>query len=255
MCQTIVQQGGRLKLPEQEADLPLFAEIVLDAANLSRVGRGDPAKFTLGDIRSFGDEAVATKIRTRIGMPDQFGDVMLELTLAAWHIAEGHQVTPLERDGWPDISVQVPGVDRPVYVECKRLTSVGAKTLKNRINKANKQLRAVDHRNYGTMVIDVAASVGTNQSSDEPPPAVQTVLDAAQNIISGPKNRAVGRIVVTWLGTDIRQNGALTTVFLTRHIAQLDHGAAERLEPLPPLNLFAGQTMVLALVKTPRGSA
>jgi len=139
------------------------------------------------------------KIRSRVVNPEQFEDLMVELAFDAWHKSRNHTVIPWEKEGLPDLKLQIPGVDVPILVECKRLRSSLKNRLSKVISKANSQIKAAQEPCYGVVVLDVSTPVGvTEVENDELPNQLQDICSIVQSALSGKKNRLVRMAILVW---------------------------------------------------------
>jgi hypothetical protein len=250
LCTEILKQGGTIRWPKQREDLPELAALLLDSVSFVTISEGSLHDLRLGDITGYGGDSVQRKIESRLPDPRQFDALMLELSMAAWHQSKGHHIRPMEKEGLPDLRVSLPDIEFPVYVECKRLTTSSKWGIQKRIRLANKQLRAVDEESYGVMILDISGSVGPVESiSDEMPARVKTIIGYAEQAISGPKNRSVSRVIVSWDDTDIMgEPPARTSVFLRRNTRHLEHEPVEGVTQLRLGNhLFQGNTVFFCL--------
>jgi hypothetical protein len=225
--------------------------MLLDSTTFVTISGGDPGNLRIGNLSGYGDDAVQRKIRSRLPDPRQFDALMLEISTAAWHQSQGHHIKPLEDEGLPDLRVAIQGIDLPLYVECKRLTTSSEAGIQKRIRYANRQIKAVGDPCYGVVILDVSGAVGAiTNLSDEIPKAVRTILHYVDGALTGPKNRSVSRVIVTWDDMGIMgQPPERTSVFLRRNIKHLNHDPVDGVLSLPgEIELFQGQTVFYALV-------
>ena len=250
LCLSLLQQGGVIRWPAQKGQLPLLTRMLLDSAAFVRVSGGDLDLFRLGDLRGYGDAAVQRKIGSRLNDPSQFEDLMVELSIAAWHQFEGHKVTPSEADGWADLRIDIPSLDLPLLLECKRLKSATSGRLRKDITKANKQIKQVGIDAYGTALLDVSDAVPPRDSlSDETPPEVQLILETIGAALHGPKHRRIGRAIVVWDDVGILgEPPNRTAVFLRRRFTNVEHGPDPDVCILPATaRTFQGSTLMLGV--------
>lgn len=251
LCRTMLQQGGVIRWPTQRQELPILASMMLDAAAFIRVSDGDLQAFSLGDLSGYGDAAVQRKIQSRLNDPNQFQDLMAELSLAAWHQFEGHAVTPYETDGWPDLKVVFAADDLPILLECKRLHVTSSTRLAKQITKANRQIRHAQIAAYGIVALDVttALSGGLRELSDDIPEEIALLVEPVRAALSGPKNRSVDRVLLIW--DDVGMLGdppKPTAIFLRRRFLVVDHEPVAGVRSVPQTaRTFQGNTVMLAL--------
>lgn len=250
LCTTILMQGSTIRWPTQKDDLPELAVMLLDSATFVTISRGDLGRMRIGRLSGYGDDAVQRKISSRLRDPAQFNALMLELSTAAWHQSKGHHIKPLEDEGLPDLQVVIHGVTLPIYVECKRLTTSSEAGIQKRIRHANRQIKAVGEPCYGVVILDVSGAVGPIKSlSDKIPEAVRTILQYVERALTGPKNRSVGKVIVTWDDMGIMgQPPERTSVFFRRNMKHLNHDPVDGVLSLrDEIELFQGQTVFYAL--------
>lgn len=249
LCSKIVSQGGIIKWSEQGHETPLLAEAILDAITFVTVSAGDVQQMQLFDLSGYGDSAVQAKLRSRINNPSQFKHLMVELSVAAWHQGIGHHITPFEKEGWPDIRADAPGFEYPVFLECKRVEVLSNQRIAKHIQNANRQIKEVGTSAYGVAVLDVTGAIGSKLApiSDEKPPEIVQLIDAAREAISGPKNRCISRVLLIWDESGIFGNPPeRTSIFLRRNVASIDHDPLVGVIMIPPeLPLFGGNTIEL----------
>jgi len=116
LCKKIIEQEGIIQFPEQNERLHEIGRIVLDSYILVALTEGDIQQLKLGSLDLYGDETVQKKIRSRITDPEQFEDLMVELYVAAWHKTKSHAIDPIEKEGYPDLKVEIPNINIPVFI-------------------------------------------------------------------------------------------------------------------------------------------
>lgn len=234
--------------PQDESALLAHLSFLLDAYTLITISGGDVDSYAMGNLSAYGSDEVQQKIRSRLPNPLQFGPLMLELSLAAWHKSKGHAVKPLEVENMPDLRVRANGLDLPLYVECKQLTSSSKNTIGRQVKEANRQIRSVTEKSYGVAVLQFAHLATTGVFSDDSPSSIVAAASLVQRALSGPKNRAIGAAILTWddylvLGSPPER----TALFLRRHFLRVDH-TDDGVRRMPPdAELFEGSTVALAL--------
>lgn len=226
LCVKLLQQGGSSRWPTQKAELPLLATMMLDAFALVKISGGDLQTFSLGNFSGYGDEGVQRKIKSRVNDYHHFQDLMAELSVAAWHQSEGHSVIPFEKEGWCDLKIVFAADDLPILLECKRIHVPTITRLAKHITKANKQIRQTCMAAYGVVVLDVTMFLSKSEQvlSDETPREIAAVVEPIRAMLSGPKNRSIGRVLLTWdeagiVGTPPDR----TLAVLRRSIRAIDH--------------------------------
>lgn len=199
----IIEQEGMVRFPEQKEELHKIGRIMLDSYILVALTEGDPQQLKLGSLDLYGDEAVQKKIYSRIKNSKQFEDLIVELYVGAWHKTKNHIVEPMEKEGHPDLRVEIPDINIPIFIECKHLWTDSKRRLRQRIRKANEQIKkAADEikiPSYGAVILDVsipvaARQVENNNLSDK----LQEMIDVVQSALSGQKNPSIGTAILVW---------------------------------------------------------
>ena len=203
LCKKIIEQGGSIKFPEQMEQLHEIGRILLNSYILVELTEGDLQQLKLGSIDLYGDETVQKKIHSRIPEPEQFEDLMIELYVGAWYKTKSHFVEPMERKGCPDLKIEIPDIDNPVFIECKHLRTLSKNRLQTVIKKANKQvknaIKATGIPSYGVVILDVSTPIIVQQvENDNLPPTLQEIIETVRSILSGEKNRSIGAAVIVW---------------------------------------------------------
>jgi hypothetical protein len=251
MCVAIMRQGGAVRWPQQRDDVPLICRMVMDALTFITLSGGNIQELRLADLASYGDARVQAKLRSRIDNPVQFEELMVELSLAAWHLNRGHRVTPFEEEGWPDLRVDVEGFTCPILLECKRVKIPSPRKLAKHIWKANAQIKKVGIQAFGVVVLDISAAVGNKivPLTDDVPPIVMEVMEAVRQAISGPKNRSVGAVVVTWdKYSQVGEPPQPVVICFRRPFQIVRHEQVEGVTVIPSnLPLFEGSTFAFML--------
>ena len=196
VCSTILNQKGIIHYPYDKELLFDIARISLDSLIISNTISPECSEY-------YSDIDVYEKIKSRIAIPTQFEDLMIELYTGAWYKSKNHVVVPLENTGYPDMQVEIPGTSDLLYVECKHLHTTSHARLRKVIKKANNQIKkaASDNTNesYGTMVIDVSKSLPNIQQEDgSKPELIKQFEQITQSALGGHKNRSVGAAILVW---------------------------------------------------------
>jgi len=252
LCKKIIEQEGIIRFPEQKERLPEIGRIMLDSYIHVALTEGDIQQLTLGSLDLYGDKTVQKKIRSRITDPKQFEDLMVELYVAAWHKTNNHAIEPIEKEGYPDLKIEIPAIDIPVFIECKHLWTDSKNRLQKVIKKANKQLKKAAKEikipSYGVVILDVSIPVAAGQvENDNLPDKLQRIVDVVQSALSGKKNQFVGAAIIVW--DDYMQLGKppdRTLIAYRRRYKRVTHRSPNL--PIPEdLPLFEGYTTIYGL--------
>jgi len=257
LCKKIIEQGGMIQFPEQKEKLPEIGRIVLDSYIHVALTEGDIRQLKLGSLDLYGDETVQKKIRSRITDPNQFEDLMVELYVAAWHKTKNHTIELIEKDGYPDLKIEIPAMNIPVFIECKHLWTGSKNRIQKVIKKANNQIKkAVKETgitSYGAVILDVSIPVAAGQvENDNLPDKLREMVNVVQSALSGKKNRSVGAAIIVW--DDYMQIGNppdRTMLAYRRRYKRVSHTSPNL--PIPEnLPLFEGYTATYTLHWAPR---
>jgi len=257
LCKKIIEQEGMIQFPEQKERLHEIGRIVLDSYILVALTEGNPQQLKLGSLDLYGNEVVQKKIRSRITNPRQFEDLMVELYVGAWHKTKNHTIEPIEKEGYPDLKIEIPCISIPVFIECKHLWTSSKNRLQEVIKKANKQIKKAAEEikipSYGTVILDVSIpAVAGRVDNDNLFDKLQEMIDVVQSAISGGKNRSVGAAIVVWDDYMIIGNPPNSTlVAFRRRYKRILH--KNPISAIPRnLPLFEGYTTTYWLRWTPR---
>ena len=257
LCKKIIEQGGIIQFPEQKERLHEIGRIILDSYILMALTEGNPQQLKLGSLDLYGDEAVQRKIRSRITNPEQFEDLMVELYVGAWHKTKSHTIDPIEKEGYPDLRIEIPNINIPVFIECKHLWTGSKNNLQDAIKKANKQIKRtakeIELPSYGAVILDVSVPVAADQvENDNLSDKLLRMVDVVQSALSGEKNQSVGAAIIVW--DDYMLMGKppdSTLVAYRRRYKRISHRNPNL--PVPEnLPLFEGYTIPYWLHWTPR---
>ncbi len=253
LCNTIIQQQGVIRYPEQKNELSNLGKIILDSYILLQISQGNFKKFLLGSLSNYGDLAVETKILSRITEQTHFESLMLELCIGAWHISKGNKVSPLEIEGYPDIKVEFSNTKIPAYIECKRVETKTLRRISDVIRKANNQIKRVDEDAYGFVVLDLSTPVSAGKvDNDTLPHTLSERLLVIKSALSGKKNRSIGAAIVVW--DDFMELGKppeKTLIAFRRRMLRIDHSKPRRIVPRK-MKIYEGNTVELFINWTPR---
>lgn len=257
-CKRIISQNGIIKFPEQESELPMFAQILIDSAILITITEGNLQKLNIGSFDKF-TKPVKDKILNSLKHPTQFDEILLELSIAAWHLMEKHKAELLQIDGYPDVKVNIPKIMLPLYFECKNITSENASYLQQNIDykliEANKQLKSVSESHYGIVVFNVTKPIKLERAkSDKYPIKITEIIDLIKNHLSGSEYSSVGSTILIW--DDYMKIGDppnRTLIAYRRRFERIDHVPIPGCLSVPQnIDLFKGFTSEFSLNWTQR---
>lgn len=198
LCKRLIDQKGIIKFPQPKNEFLEIARVSLDSAILSKITGSDMKKLNLGAL-NYGDETIQEKIRSRVVDENQFGDIMVELSTGAWYISQGHNVTPLEKEGFPDLRVEFKNSSIPAFIECKHLRTKTERRLIDIVRKANSQIKKVEESCYGVLLVDASLPVSADTvTNDELPKKVKNYESLLRKTLCGNKNKSVGSVILPW---------------------------------------------------------
>jgi hypothetical protein len=181
----------------------------------------------LGDFANCGDETVQKRLRTAIRDPDQFFDELVVVSCAGWHLSRGHRVAITQKEGMPDLALEIPRWQLPIQAEGKRIRKGDTYSpLKCAIQKANTQIKNAGQRCHGLVYLDVTdrvASVSFEIGNDSPPNEIVAIQHEMQRLLNQHYTSVSGVILLWKYYTILQMNdgGALCLVryksLLVRH--------------------------------------
>lgn len=250
LCEEVVKRG-KVDLRGPRENLQTFGRILLDTLIWATVTRGDHTRFSLGPLSAYGDDAVVTKIRSRIGDSNQYDDLLVELSEASWLLGRGYAVVATESPGMPDLRAEVASQELPVYVECKHLKVITQNAVSSHIRKANKQLKRPEEDHYGVLRMHVQGDF-TGELGDDIPDEIADVMLFVGRAVRGEKNRSVSAVIVSWDSyvTTAEEIGR-PMIILRRHCETIVHNSPNA-RPLPAdLEMFGGYTTMTMFTPSP----
>jgi len=199
LCCDLIQQG--IRYPDHVDALPIITMMMLDNYALLECSHGNVDKGIFGKLSCYGHVNVLKRIRSEITNPEKFGDVMVEMTYAAWHLSRGHQISPAHEQGTADFTINIPGFPFPVFTDCKR---VKKNTNDNRfhdiIKKANKQIKtsANGEKCFGLIAIDVTDKINVIRPlSDSLPSEIVHIGKLVKSAIM-QHNTSISAAILQW---------------------------------------------------------
>ena len=200
LCSDLLKRNGELFFPQDREHLPEIARMFLDNSFIVTCTQGQFENFSFGSMTNYGDAKVQRRIRATISNPIQFLSTMTELSCAAFHLIRGHSVIAYEELGFPDFEALLPNWDLPIAIDCKRISrDTSTNRLGKVINKANKQVKALEKPCYGLVVLDVSEKVDNNsfELSDNIPSEIITLKDSVSIAIS-QENTSISGVLLLW---------------------------------------------------------
>jgi len=248
LCDRIIKQGGIFRYPEDKSLFPEISRLVLDSAIFLTLTEGNMNQLKLGSLDLYGDSAVKKFIQSRITEEDQFEDVMVQLAFAAWHKGERHNVTPNEKEGFPDLEIAVPSFTLPFLFECKRVRSGTKNKIRKAISKANSQIKVPGKDAYGVVIIDVSDVVGiVLVENDEFPTIIKQIISFVKSGLGRDFNQSIGAVALLW-DDYIMYGGPPEKTFIAfrRRFVIVRHSVPRQVIP-PEAPLFNGYTVEYSL--------
>jgi len=247
ICNKVIAQKGIIKYPEQASELPAIGKIFLNSFVLSKITNSDMSRLIIGSLK-YGNKKVKGKIKQKFPDLQHFQDIMVELYMGAWHITKGNIVTPLEKEGLPDLMVNFPNVSETLYIECKNLHTKDKRRIADVICKANNQLENTKKHCYDCLAIDATIPISAGYVQDDSLPSVASeIIEEIQSLLSGNEYRAIGSAVLIWddfmiLGTPPQK----VAIAYRRRCHRIDHKNPKK-AILKSISLFEGFTTYYSL--------
>jgi len=243
-CNQLIRWGG-FKPDDVEFEyMRMAAKVSLDSLLLVSLSEGNMLEMIPGPADAIGNDTVLTRIKSRIGDPESFESLFVELYTAAWHKTKGRKVQMMDKDGYPDLKIVDQKLPFPVFLECKRLSGARESRIGKDINKASIQIghavHGPDSDAYGAVLLDFTPALGAwNDKINREPDLIVGAIKEVERALSGTKNSHVRTAIVVW--DDFKVQGELpqpVVVHFNRR-ARLIHHEGSRLK-LPIDNLFDG---------------
>jgi hypothetical protein len=234
------QDGERLSLryPEQLDELQLIGQCMMDTSHIISATKGNLSKLKFGAIEKF-DISVKRKIESQLLNKRGYGDLLVELYTGAWYDSRGYDVQFLEENNYPDLKVMVNGIDKPIFIECKRLYSGSRNRIRNEVRDANTQLKSAigdDERSaYGIAVFDFSSYIPIikmRNTAEIPYKISNEIIPFIEQSLKGYINKSVGAIIIMWDNYKIYDNIPAGLIFHYRRQIKVIHHPNPRL-PLP----------------------
>lgn len=256
LSHVLLAQNGAINLHSQFYLLPDFARMLLDMQALIKVSEGDLNFFKFGSFDGYGNSDVKTKIESRLTDAKLYEDLMVELNIGGWYKLETDNiVTPLEKDGHPDIKIQFENSNDILFVECKNLWIHNKNRINKIIKKANRQIKTAassePNNSYGSVVLNVSipSSVGLVKN-DIIPNKIQEINKDINSAINGNKNKSVDAVIVFWEDYLIYDHYLMTNFAFRHNIEHVYHKNPDSSIPRS-LTLFEGSTVEYSLHHVP----
>lgn len=199
LCNDILERG--FKYPDHVGFLPEITAMMLENHALLLGSHGDADKNIFGSLTNYGAVSVIKRIQSEIVDSEKFGDLLLELTYAAWHISRGHNVKPTDEQGTADFEILIPRHDFPIYTDCKRIKrDTSDSRFGDVIKKANKQIKTSSKGRdcFGLVAIDISSRIKPPERlTDEFPAEVQRVSAMIQSILK-EHYTSVSAVMLFW---------------------------------------------------------
>lgn len=233
--QRMSEHKGLVTFSPDLAEIISMREPLLDGLSFLWLSKGDMEQMTLGPLDKVWEPSVLKKVQGTVDDAEQYNDVMVELSAAAWYQHQGFPVKMVQRERWPDlwvnpwsdedqhnrqtISMDDSRLERPLLVECKRVRPrmdvsdrERAKRIKARIEediidagrKVEKASQDLGISSYGVVVIDISALFTAQEMQNQRIRTGMRQLDQAKgitrNVFSSKGCHGVNAVVFTWHG-------------------------------------------------------
>lgn len=202
---------------------------------------------------NYGTRKVQKKINDRFINSEQFQDMMLELSIGAWHLTEKNVVTPLETDGFPDVKVILHDSNESAFIECKNIHTTDLRRIPEVITKANTQIGHTGADCYGCLALDVSIPINAGTVNDDTfPTHLAEVINIVKQALNGAENRSISSAIVIWDDNMILgKPPEKVLVAYRRRFVRIDHCNPKVVLP-QTVKMFEGFTTVYNMHFTPR---
>lgn len=182
------------------------------------------------------------QIKTRLSVPEKFLDQFAVIRCWSMLSGLGIQARLVERDGFPDIRIDL-GSDES-WIEVKRIRlGTSFERVRRVLSKANRQLKKASPEAAGLVYLEVSQPIQVTGLSDAVPADVSQCVAETKREFGSGRSRSIGRVIVAWDDLAILGQPPEFTMFVFRgRSVVLDHPSARSVPPLtfgPP----AGRTI------------
>lgn len=255
LCKNIIEQKGIIKYPEQKDEILLIGRIILDSLIHIILSDGNIQDIKFGIKKFYGDKNVLKKIESRIINDKQFEDLMVELYFASWHKGKNHTVILFEEDGYPDMKINIPNYEIPIYAECKNVQFGHYKRLNSILKKANKQLKKVKEDCYGIVILDISQNSSLLiEKDDSIPSSIKDIIKDVSRILTGKKNKSISEAILIWNDCIIKeQKSKFSLYFFRKRYYVVKPKEVDNIKIIPKnIQVFDGNTIMIRVIWKPR---
>jgi hypothetical protein len=220
-CHYLLKNNGELSSAfDNSSTLMANFRAIGDASIISKAMNGDPQQYLIGNMKNYGAQNVMDRIRSEIVDPTKYLDILNELDFACWCRDRNYTITTYQETG-ADHRIEIPTWDKPVIADCKRLSKeAGVTRIGKMIAKANHQIKIMQEKGYGLVVINLTDKLSDiiDLRDKIPDQLEQYIVEANTNI--GNKNSSVSAVILYWTEThiigDVDRNRLLMLIARTR---------------------------------------
>ncbi len=233
-----VRQGA-VRWPNDRERIIMAGVAILDSLDVQE-----------SDARAAWDLVVESEtlrlIKTRLEPPENFFDQLAVIRCWALLSAQRLDVKLIERDGLPDIRVELSSND--IWVEVKRIrVGTAATRVRKVLSKANRQIKNTLSEASGVAYLEISQPIQVAALADEPPGDVIACVAEVKRELSSGSSKSIGKVIVAWDNfAMLGQPPELTMFAFRRHTIVLDHPSARSIPPTE-LGAEAGKTVELFL--------
>lgn len=202
-CNKALNNNGRVIL-ESDGAVSKLSQILLDCVILIELTRGDLRNFTLGKTLPH-EKNTQQKIKARILNSEQYRGLVVELYVYAWHTLSGHITELWEREGLPDIKVEVPGISDLFLIACthRDKSDLPPARLEKYADRAEKQVETAEQQHggqyHGVSLIDVSLPVGASAvNNDGLPGKIVNYTVEMKRLLDSGKYKHIRSIILVW---------------------------------------------------------
>jgi hypothetical protein len=229
-----VKQGG-VRWPNDHERIIMAGVAALDSLDVQESGA--KAAWEL-----MAEDETLRLIKTRLEPPENFFDQLAVIRCWALLSAQGVNARLIERDGLPDIRVELSSND--TWIEVKRIRVGTAATRVRRVlSKANRQIKNTLSKASGVAYLEISRPIQVAALTDELPGDVIACVAEVKRELGSGSSRSVGRVIVAWDSFAILGKPPDMTMFVfRRQTIVLDHPSARSIPPIQ-FGAEAGKTV------------
>jgi len=196
-------------------------------------------------LKSISDQEVLRQLRNRVTDPHQYHDQMSAFNCWTLLTSKGIHAELIEREGFPDIRMNLPSGQE--WVECKR-KHIGSPISRIRkiIKKSNNQIKHADSNGTGFVYITVERPEQRTVLDDKLPTVIAEYIAEVRRELNSGASRSVAAVVIAWDDHMVMGEPPAHTLHVARRRSACHfHTSPRRLLGVPKESLVLGRTVAV----------